>query len=297
MPTRSASSSLSREADADAIGLQLVVAREIDLVLRSHPLGSDDAALDRLPAADRPEEDRRQQGRRGGEALLLLVADHARDVVLRDVRGLVRHDARELRLARGGEHQAVVDEHEPARDGKRVDAGVLDHEVLEAPPAFGALGSEPQADPAHVFADFGILEQRVLITQLPGDHGPEAVFIRVRQHRRRRASHVGQVGAGRRGAQGERRRGRRLIRGGCGGEGGQGGRDERRKQAHDRSLTATGGPEFLHGYRRLQAGAWLRAPTAYTYRMSDAKSASRERSPRTSVTCPECAQPRKRLTA
>src|SRR5204863_307616 len=83
----------------------------------------------------------------------------------------------------------------------------------------------------------------------------------------------------------------RLMRGGCGGcggEGGQGGRDERRKQAHDRSLTATGGPEFLHGYRRLQAGAWLRAPTAYTYRMSDAKSASRERSPRTSVTCPEC---------
>src|SRR5437762_8204472 len=36
-------------------------------------LGGDDAALDRLPAADRPEEDRRQQGRRGGEALLLLV--------------------------------------------------------------------------------------------------------------------------------------------------------------------------------------------------------------------------------
>src|SRR5205807_1208241 len=90
---------------------------------------------------------------------------------------------------------------------------------------------------------------------------------------------------------------RRLIRGGCGGESGQGGRDERRKQAHGHSLTAAGGPEFLHRYRRLQAAAWLRARTAYTYRMSDAKSASRERSPRTSVTCPECAQPRKRLTA
>ena len=32
------------------------------------------------------------------------------------------------------------------------------------------------------------------------------------------------------------------------------------------------------------------------YRLSEAKSARRERSPRISVTCPECGQPRKRLT-
>ena len=102
------------KADAHAVGFPFVVAREVDLLLGGDTLGGGDAALHRLPAADGAEQDRRQQRGRGGDALLLLVADHARDVMLRDVRGLVRHDARQLRFGRTGEHRSRVDEHEPA---------------------------------------------------------------------------------------------------------------------------------------------------------------------------------------
>ena len=108
-------------ADADAIGLHLIVAREIDLLLHREALGGRDAALQRLAAADGAEQDGREDGGGGGQALLALRADLARDVVLRDVRDFVRHDARQLRLGGGREHQALVQEDEAAGHGEGVD--------------------------------------------------------------------------------------------------------------------------------------------------------------------------------
>jgi len=83
-------------------------------------------------------------------------------------------DARELRFARAGEHQAIVQEHEAARHGERVDAVVLDHEVLEVPASVGTLRSEPLPHRIHVLADFRVLEQRVWSAQLVRHHRPEA---------------------------------------------------------------------------------------------------------------------------
>ena len=91
------------------------------------------------PAA--PEQDRREHRRGGGHGLLALRADLARDVVLRDVRDFVRHDARQLRLAAGGEHQALVDEDEAAGHREGVDRGVLDDEELEISAAVGACAA------------------------------------------------------------------------------------------------------------------------------------------------------------
>ena len=58
-----------------------------------------------------------------------------------------------------------------------------------------------------------------------------------------------------------------------------------------------GGREFLLRLPDAYKRGTRDGLTAYTYKMSDAKSASRERSPRTKVMWPECGQPRNRLTA
>ena len=87
MPTRSASHSLSR--------VKLI------WCCTASPWAATMRAFGGLAAAgERAEQDGADHGGRGGQALLRLVGEHARDVVLRDVRGLVRHDARELRLGR-----------------------------------------------------------------------------------------------------------------------------------------------------------------------------------------------------
>src|SRR4029077_147122 len=49
------------EADADAVASPFVVAREVDLMLNGETLSGGDAALNRLPTAERPEQDRAEK--------------------------------------------------------------------------------------------------------------------------------------------------------------------------------------------------------------------------------------------
>src|SRR5579862_2891571 len=184
-------------ADADAVGLPFVVAREVDLVLNRHALGSGDGTLGGLAAAaERTEHDRPDQGCDRGQALLRLIRDHARDVVLGDVRGLVRHHAGELRLRGGCENQPAIDEYEAAGHRERVDGLVLDGEIVEVLPTHRALGGEALADPVDVFVDLRILDERVLIAQLMRHHCPELVLLRLREVGGRRAPEVREIVAG-----------------------------------------------------------------------------------------------------
>ena len=241
MPTRSASISLSR--------VKLICCCADDT------LGGRDAALHRLAAADGAEQDRREDRGRGGHGLLALGADLAGDVVLRDVRDFVRHDARQLRLGGGRQHQALVQEHEAAGHGEGVDRGVLDDEELEVPPAVGALRGEPLPDRLQVLADLRVLDERVLVAQLARHHGAQAVLIGVRDDRRRRdcpcragpSRHVGVPSTIGLDAGGSAAKATPVaVRK-------RGDREEYEEGAHGYSLTALDGLKFPYVYRRLQA--------------------------------------------
>jgi len=182
-------------------------------------------------------------------------ADLARDVVLGDVRDLVRHDARQLRLGGGGEEQALMDEDEAARDGEGVDAVVLDHEEVEVAPAHGALRGQLLPEALQVVGDLRVVHEGALVTQLPAHHLPEPVLIAVRDHLLGGAAEVGQVGAG--GGRGEDDRVRRLgfvVREGDGRNGQDCGRDEDNEASHvqDRPPRAVASfPALTDAYNRV----------------------------------------------
>ena len=153
MPTRSASDSLSR--------VKLICC------CAAMPWAAAMPPSTAWPPPAAPEEDRRQHRGRGGQCLLALRAQLAGDVVLRDVRDFVRHHARELRLAGGGENQSLVDEDEAAGHGEGVDAvESLMTKNWKSWPAVGALRGQALADGLDVLAHLRVLEQRVLIAQL-----------------------------------------------------------------------------------------------------------------------------------
>ena len=123
-----------QDADADAVRLALVRAREVDLLLGRQPLGRGHGADQRVArqAGGRADQDGRQHGRHRREVGAAGVLDRARDVALRDVGDLVREHAGELAFAAGRGDQAGIDADEAARQREGVDAVVLDREEREA---------------------------------------------------------------------------------------------------------------------------------------------------------------------
>ena len=119
------------EAHADAIGLVFVGAREVDLLLHGRALRHGDAAERGVArAGGRADQDRRENGRHGRDALAALRANAPRDVPLRDVRDFVRQHAGELRFVARGEHQPVVHADEAAGQRERVDRVVAHEEEM-----------------------------------------------------------------------------------------------------------------------------------------------------------------------
>ncbi len=318
-----------QKLEADAVGLLFHAAAVVDLFLGGEPLRGDDAAGDGVAAAAcRPEQDRRQHGGEGIYVGVLGVEELAGDVVLDLVRGLVGHHRRELRLRMGKQNQAGVDEDIVARGREGVDYRRVDAEVVKAGRAERALRREPPADGVQVLLDLGVLYELMLRAHLQHHLVADLVLLLHRQDDRSRTAEIRQVRFERRGqiggqwnrgqrgrgdefgrlalvlrGQGGRWRGRRHAGSGHRGvhEGGQQKPDER---AHV-NWTSTDGERFPCEYRSLQIFRHRKArrpgnkltKNHWPQRLSEAKSASRERSPRINVTCPECGQPRKRLTA
>ncbi len=98
-------------------------------------------------------------------------------MVLCDVRHFVRQHGSQLGLIAGRDHQAVVDEHVAAEDGLRIHRRIAHHEELPAAAAIGGLRAELGSDALQVLGGFRVLDDRVLVAHLLGDHRPELVLV------------------------------------------------------------------------------------------------------------------------
>jgi hypothetical protein len=124
---------------------------------------------------------------------LLLLAEHARNVALGDVRDLVREHRGELRLGVGGADQPGVHPYEAARKREGVDGGIAQDEELEVVARPARHAREPRAQLAEVLADLGIVDvARLAEADLAHDALAEAPLHLRRQRGFAAAPEVGQ---------------------------------------------------------------------------------------------------------
>jgi hypothetical protein len=177
------------------------------------------------------------------------------------VRDFVREHSGELRFVARGEHEPIVDADEAARQRERIDGGIAHVEELEALRGIArGLRDDARAERLQVFRGFRVLEDLAFLAQLAHYLQADAVLVVERQRGGGGAADVGKVIAGALRERLERR----------------GQRDDGRQQD---------GQEFRAGSHR---GIGLtRRSLVLRQSVSEAKSARRERSPRTSVMWPE----------
>jgi hypothetical protein len=123
---------LAQHRKADAIGLTLHVAREVELALHRRRLPAQDGGLRGIGAAALGgRQDAEDQAGQREHALALVGGDTARDVALRDVRQLVRQHRSQL-VGRAGEiDQRQMHADITAGQRERVDASIAHQERLE----------------------------------------------------------------------------------------------------------------------------------------------------------------------
>ena len=152
-------------ADADAVGLEFLGPRVVDLMLNGGALARQDGAFHGVgiaAAGGRTQQNGGQHRSRRDQARMRLVDHAAHQMPLGDVRRFVRHDAGKLIFVARREDQAAVDGDEAARHRKGIDDGIAHHEVVELVLAFLGMAREAMADFLNVVADFGIFEDHTL---------------------------------------------------------------------------------------------------------------------------------------
>ena len=258
-------------ADADTVGLVLVLAREIELRLGCESLGRRNRAHRHVGrhASHGGEQDGRDRRRRRDDARARAILDAARDVALGDVRDLVRVHAGELALVARVEQQPRVDADESAGQRKRVDGRVVDQEETESPVAVLRHAREPQPEGLQVLVGLRVLEHAARVPEAAHDHAADPIFVLEAERGRRRRAHLGQLVVGLLGA-----------RAGPAGRASPRGRGRRRGRGAAKEITG-------HASVRPAAGPGVPWPQGLPGQsISDATSARRERSPRISVTWP-----------
>ena len=171
---------LAHHLQADAVGLALGIAREREHGARGHALAQRDgphAGVRIVADGQRPQH----HARHGQHAGLLLVLQHAGDVVLGDVPHLVPQHAGQLGFAASHGQQARMHADEPARQGEGVDAVVAHDKEQErlATCRFGA--SEPAAEAVDEVVHLGIVVDGAVGTQLAHHRFAQAALGRVGQ--------------------------------------------------------------------------------------------------------------------
>ena len=224
---------LHQDAVADAVGLALHVAREVQLLLDHRRLpahGQRGAGLRVLAGGDHAGH----QGRHHQRRLALFLPQQARDVALRDVRQLVRQHRGQLGARADHAHQPQVQAEVTARQRKGVDAAVAPQQHAPGV-ALVQLGRQlaaragavqqraPQA--VDVFADDGVVDVVRVAVQLADDGVAQLALFQ-----RRHLAGVAQ--------RGQAARGRRLLRGGR--RGAQGDRQQRRQRRAGGGAAAPG---------------------------------------------------------
>ena len=147
--------------ESDPVGFALEVAGVAELRLRHHALRGHHRALRDLG----PRASQQQRGSKrdqSGNLHLLLRAEHARDVPLRDVRHLVPENRGHFRFALGVRDQAGVHADESARHRERVDRRVAYGEELEVLARAGRDRNQPCTQLVQIVADLRIIEVRRL---------------------------------------------------------------------------------------------------------------------------------------
>ena len=171
---------LAHHLQADTVGLALGIAREREHGARGHALAQRDgphAGIRIVADGQRPQH----HAGHGQHAGLLLVLQHAGDVVLGDVPHLVPQHAGQLGFAAGHGQQARMHADEPARQGEGVDAVVAHDKEQErlATCRFGA--SEPAAEAVDEVVHLGIVVNGAVETQLAHHRFAQAALGRVGQ--------------------------------------------------------------------------------------------------------------------
>ena len=187
-------------ADADPVGLVLILARVIDLVLYGRALACENGALHgvgRAPARGRPQQDGGQHGGGRDQPRMALVDDLAHQVALGDVRGFVGHDAGELVLVARRQDQAAVDGDEAARHGEGIDDRVAHHEVVELMLAFLGPARQAMSDLLDVVAHLRVFQHAAALAHLPEPAESGLVLILQGHGRIRRAAEIREVLLGR----------------------------------------------------------------------------------------------------
>ena len=133
------------DAKANAVGLALHVARKIELVLNGHGLAAHNGRAGNVDVARGIGcQGAQNHGANDPRGLLPLAGDEARNMPLRDVGQLVRHDRGQLVGCADGGHEAQIHTQIPPGQGKGVDLAVTPHHDLPGK-AFFELGGEVAA--------------------------------------------------------------------------------------------------------------------------------------------------------
>ena len=184
-----------QDLEADAIGLALRVAPEVELVLDRVALPRRHRGLARVrgPALDR-DDHAEQRGRERDQVGLLLARDRPRDVALDHVPHLVRHHRRDFGLRLRRDDQARVHADVSAGQRECVDAGVIDEEELEVlrRVARPRVRDQRGAELVEVLGRLGVLHHVAGLVGLAHDLVAELAFGRRREVVAGRVAEVGQ---------------------------------------------------------------------------------------------------------
>ena len=160
MPTRSASSSFSRENRSAASCAPAALA-----AMAAWP-ASGFCVASTIPRKDAGE---------GGERGELAAFDELRQMPLRDVSDLVREHGRELALGLRDDDQTRIHRDDPAGPGKRVDGRRIDHEESIAPARVRARDALPER--VDVVDHLGIIDHSKPPTNLRQERLAELVLF------------------------------------------------------------------------------------------------------------------------
>ena len=183
-----------QRADADPVGLILIVACEVDLLLRGRTLRDCHGPLQRVATAAGGAEDHGAEHQRGRQDALPAVGMHGpRNVTLGDVGDLVCDDAGQLVLVSSGLDQARVHADVAAGQGEGVDVGVVHDEECERVVSVISLRGDAVADIVDVLGDLRIFDDCTAEANIAHDLPANLRLDRLGKHRVGGATHVRQL--------------------------------------------------------------------------------------------------------
>ena len=146
--------------DADAVGLFLVVAGEIDPPLHGQALDTGDGRRSGIDVHLGAEDGGRDHQQGGGNGELLLVLQGAQQVALADVGDLVGEDRGELGFRLRRSHQAGKDANMSIGAGEGVDCRLIDEKEAVTPATGLGGGQQALTEVFQIVRQQGIIQHR-----------------------------------------------------------------------------------------------------------------------------------------